>query len=160
MKSATMPHVSGRITAGALTVFLILCLLPNPSLCGDQMDSTVELGRTRSVAETQHEIVMLLIKKKEYEKAATEAHKIFEMKWPQNQEPLLLHELLLISGQFLRRGQAPLGLQFIDSNSKCFKTTPSRIAILKERGYLYKSMNQDDKAYDCFRKAMALEDKD
>ena len=65
------------------------------------MDSTVELGRTRSVAETQHEIVMLLIKKKEYEKAATEAHKIFEMKWPQNQEPLLLHELLPISGHSL-----------------------------------------------------------
>jgi tetratricopeptide (TPR) repeat protein len=158
MKSAPMPRISGRITAGALTAILILCLLPAMTLYGCQMDSP-ELGRTRSMAEAQHEIVMLLIKKKEYAKAATEAHKIFEMKWPQNQEPLLLHELLLISDQFRRQGQAPLGLQFIESSSKCFKTTPSRIAILKERGYLYKTMNQNDKAINCFRMAWDLEDK-
>jgi len=82
------------------------------------------------------------------------------MKWPEDQEPLLLQELLYISGQFLSQGQAPVGLQFVEKNSKCFKKHPSQVAILKETGYLYKSMGQNDKAIDCFRKARELENKD
>jgi len=157
MKSATMPHVSRRITAGALTAVLMLCLLPTVPLRGS--DSSIELGKTKSLAESQHEIVMLLMKKKEYQKAAIEAHKIFEMKWPEDQEPLLIRELLLISGRFVRQGQAGLSLEFIEQNSKCFKSTPSKIAILKEKGYLYKAMNQNEKAKEYFLKAIELEKK-
>jgi tetratricopeptide (TPR) repeat protein len=118
-----------------------------------------ELEKTKSIAGTQHEIVMLLIKKKEYEKAAAEANKIFDMKWPEGQEPLLLRELLFVSEQLRSQGQLPLSLQLIDRNSKSFKTTTSRIAIYKEMGFLYKSMNQDDKALDYFSKARELENK-
>jgi tetratricopeptide (TPR) repeat protein len=159
MKSAAMSPLFRRTTAAALALLLAACMMPVIQVFGSQLNSQAALVRTKSMAETQHEIVMLLMKKKEYEQAAIEAHKIFEMHWPADQEPLLLKELLLISGKFLSQGQAPLGLQFIDSNSKCFKTTPSRIAILKERGYLYKTMNESDKAIDCFRKARDLENK-
>jgi tetratricopeptide (TPR) repeat protein len=158
MKSAAMPPFAGRIAAGAIIFIVAGMILP---LCSGQVDSSpVALGRTKSMAATQHEIVMLLIKQKEYEKAAVEAQKIFEMKWPEDQEPLLLQELLYISGQFLSQGQAPVGLQFVEKNSKCFKKHPSQVAILKETGYLYKSMGQNDKAIDCFRKARELENKD
>ena len=157
MKSASMPHTSGRITAYALVSIFIASLIPILPLYAHQSDSTI--GSTRSKAATHHEIVMMLMKKKQYGQAATEAHKIFEMSWPEDQEPLLLKELLLISGQFRMQGQAPMGLEFIEKNSKCFKQTPSRIAILKEKGWLYKTMNQDAKAIDCFRKAQEIEDK-
>jgi tetratricopeptide (TPR) repeat protein len=157
MKSAAMPPLAGRIAASAIVFIVAGMILP---LCGGQVDSPVALGRTKSMAATQHEIVMLLMKQKEYDKAAVEAQKIFEMKWPEDQEPLLLQELLFISGQFLSQGQAPVGLQFVEKNSKCFKKTASRIAILKEKGYLYKSMGQSDKAIDNFRQARELENKD
>jgi hypothetical protein len=140
--------------AGAL-MFLLLAVPVAPLFA--QQDSP--LTRTKSMAEAQHEIVMLLMKKKEFEKAAAEANKIFEMKWPEGQEPLLLKEMLLLSEQFRQQGKADLSLQLIDRHSKCFKTTESRIALLKERGYLYKNMNQDEKAMDSFRKAMELEGK-
>ena len=151
MKSAAMP---GKITAGVLITMLLAGLIPIVPVYSQ------ELGKTKSMAGTQHEIVMLLIKKKEYEKAAAEANKIFDMKWPEDQEPLLLRELLIISDQLRRQGQALLSLQLIDRNSKYFKTLPSRIAIFKEMGFLHKSMNQDDKAIDYFRKAQELENKD
>jgi len=160
MKPASLPHLSGRITTGIILSLFFAVMIPTMPLHAQQVGSPVALGITKSKAATQHEIIMLLIRQKEYEKAATEAHKIFDMKWPEDQEPLLLRELLLISDQFLRHGQAPMGLKVIDRNSKCFKKTPSRIAILKEMGYLYKRMNQNDKAFDCFRKAQELEDKD
>jgi tetratricopeptide (TPR) repeat protein len=159
MRSAES-NVSGRITAGALLSMLLAGMITVMPAFATQSDSPVVLGKTKSMAETQHEIVILLIRKKEYEKAVTEANKIFDMKWPENQEPLLLKELLLLSDQFLRQGQAPLGLHLINRNSKCFKRNPSQVAIFKEKGYLYKALNQNDKALDCFQKARNLQSGD
>jgi tetratricopeptide (TPR) repeat protein len=159
MKSVAKPYILGKIIAGALALILVAAAAAFVSAYGSQSRSPSALDRTKSIAGTQHEIVVLLIKQKEFQQAAAEANKIFEMKWPEDQEPLLLKELLFISGQFLRGGQAPLGLQVIDRNSRFFKKVPSQIEILKEKGYLYKNMNQNDKALDCFRKAQELEEK-
>ena len=157
MKSAE-PHCVSRFFVG--NAFLVLMLAGFFPAFSCQLDSPVALDRTKSKAATQHEIVMLLIQKGEYEKALIEANKIFNMSWPDDQEPLLLKELLNVTGQFLKHRQASLGLELIDKNSKCFKTRSSQIAILKEQGYLYKSLNQTDKALEFFEKARKLENKD
>jgi len=115
------------------------------------------LDRARSMAEAQHEIVILLLQKKEYPRAAAEAGKIFSMKWPDDQEPMLLQELLFFADQFLHQGQPALGVQLLENNSKNFKAVRSRISICKEKGYLYKEMNESDKALECFREAQRLE---
>jgi tetratricopeptide (TPR) repeat protein len=148
-----------RILAGALLFLLFSGLAPLMPSVGPQSYSKESLSRTKSRAETQHEIVMLLLEKKEYEKAEMEANKIFDMAWPESQEPLLLKELLILSDQFLRQGQALIGLQMIEKNSKRFKNNSSQIEILKAEGYLYKSLRQNDRALDCFRKAQELEQK-
>ena len=136
---------------------MILILVAGFSLESFACQSDTALGKTKSMAETQHEIVMLLIKKKEFDKAATEACKIFSMKWPEDQEPLLLKELLILSDQFYQNGQVSIGLRLIEKNEKSFRKVSSQIAILKEKGYLFKSMNQMDKALECFREAQKLE---
>jgi tetratricopeptide (TPR) repeat protein len=115
------------------------------------------LDRTRSMAETQHEIVMVLLQKKDFPRAAAEANKIFVMKWPDDQEPMLLQELLFFADQFLHQGQPALGVQLLENNSKNFKAVRSRISICKEKGYLYKEMNENDKALESFREAQRLE---
>ncbi len=124
-----------------------------------QSDSPAALDNCKRMAATQHEYVMLLIKKKEYDQAEKEACKIFQLKWPDGQESLLLKELLVLSDQFLRNGQPSIGLHLIDRNAQSFKQTASQISILKEKGLLYKSLNQDDTALEYFRKAQELEDK-
>jgi tetratricopeptide (TPR) repeat protein len=159
MKSVAKPHLLRRLAAGTLSLLLIACAATFFPAYGHQWRPPTALDKTKSRAVTQHEIVVLLIKQKEFQKAAAEANKIFEMKWPEDQEPLLLKELLFLSGQFLVGGQAPLGMQIIEKNSKLFKRVPSRIEILKEKGYLYKNMNQNEKALECFRKAQELEEK-
>jgi hypothetical protein len=155
MKS-TANRTYGRIAVHGLLSAFLLALISLPAASANQSGSG-DLGKTRSVAESQHEIVMLLLSKKEYDKAAVEANKIFSMRWPESQEPLLLKELLLLSDQFLRHGQAAMGLQLINNNSKCFKSASSQVEILKEMGYLYKSLNQNDRALECFQKARDLE---
>jgi len=146
--------------AGALVSLLLAGGVPFFPVLAYQTDTTIPLGKTKSMAETQHEIVMLLIRKKEYQKAVAEAGKIFDLKWPEDQEPLLVKELLFLSDQFLRDGQAPLGPPPPPKHSRCLKKIPSQVAILKEMGYLYKSLGQNDKALDCFRKARDLQSRD
>ena len=142
MRSEKMMHCSGKISAGTLMLAFLAGMIPVVSVSAFQGDATASLGKMKSMAEAQHEIVMILIRKQEYDKAAAEANKIFDMKWPGDQEPLLLKELLNLADAFLQQSQAPLGLKLVERNSDSFKKTSSQAAILKEMGYLYKSMNQ------------------
>jgi hypothetical protein len=142
-----------------LAVAIVFVVFGSNNFGGDRLaqSENASLKKMRSIAETQHEVVMLLMGKKEFSKAAEEAAKIFDMEWPVEEEPVLLKELLRLSDQFRHEDQASLGIQFLENNSKAFKTTPSRITIWKEKGYFYKSMNQTDKALECFREAQRLE---
>ena len=156
MKHSGLHHI-GTIAAGVLAVLLFAGLIPPTPAAASQPDSQAALEKTKSLAETQHEIVLLLLKKKDFEKAAAEANKIFSMQWPENQEPLLLKELLILTDLFLNQGQAPLSLQIIGKNSSRFRKTSSQVEILKQTGYIYKSLKQDDKALEYFQKARELE---
>ncbi len=124
---------------------------------GQADKSAAQLDKTRSLAESQHEIVILLIKQKEFEQALREANKIFDMKWPQDQEPTLLRELLLFADQFLHSGQAATGVRLLETNLKSFKNPVSQASIWKEKGYLYKNLGEDKRALECFREAQRLE---
>jgi tetratricopeptide (TPR) repeat protein len=148
---------SSKIPAHFLLLALLAGMISAMPLPAFQADASASLGKMKSMAEAQHEIVVLLIKKQEFEKAATEANKIFDMKWPGDQEPLLLKELLNLANAFLQQGQAPLGLRLIERNSKYFQKISNQAAIFKEMGYLYKSLNQNDKAIESFKKARDLE---
>jgi tetratricopeptide (TPR) repeat protein len=140
-----------------LLVALTLVWSAEPAFALQAGSPSGELGKTLSKAEAQHEIVMLHIRKKEYDKARVEAAKIFQMPWPVDKEPLLLKELLLLSEQFVRNEQPACGLKLLDENVKAFRTTESQVAIWKEKGYIYKILKENDKALDCFREARRLE---
>ena len=157
MRSHEMMRFSEKITAGALLSMVLAGAISVGPLSAYQADASATLGKIKSMAEAQHEIVLLLMKKQEYDKAMVEASKIFDMRWPGDQEPLLLKELLNLADQFLSQGQAQLGLKLIGRNFMYFKKPSNQAAILKEEGYLYKSLKQDDKAIESFRKARDLE---
>lgn len=152
------PHISGKIPAGVLLSILLAGVVLCAPVFPNQSGASPDLGKIKGTAATQHEIVSLLITdKKDYDRALAEANKIFDLNWPDDQEPLLLKELLNLSELFNRQGQAAFGLQLIDRNSKYFKTKPSHIEIYKEKGFLYKSLGQNEKAYEFFQKARDLE---
>ena len=157
MRLQEMARYFGKIPAVALLAALFAGLFSITPLPAFQADTSASLGKMKSIAEAQHEIVLLLIKKQEYDKAAAEADKIFDLNWPGDQEPLLLKELLNLAEAFLQQGQAPMGLKLIERNSRHFKMTSSQTAVLKEMGYLCKSLKQDDKAIEYFKKARDLE---
>ncbi len=151
MRPAAIPPSSALLAAALAAVLWPAASAAMPG------QNAAALQKTRSAAEAQHEIVMLLLNKNSFAQAAVEAGKIFSMQWPADQEPVLLKELLFLSDQFARRGQTKAGLQLLEDNQKAFRTTESRVAIWKEKGYLYKVLKDNDRALDCFREARRLE---
>jgi tetratricopeptide (TPR) repeat protein len=157
MNPADQSHGFQRISALLLLCFLFPIMpyaLPEAPYEGP---APAQIEKMRSMAESQHEIVLLLVKKKDFEQALGEAAKIFQMPWPPDQEPLLLKDLLLIADQFHHAGQAAASIRLIDSNLKYFKTPSNLSSIWKEKGYLYKTLGESDKALECFRQAQKLE---
>jgi len=160
MRSGANQHVSAVRLAGLIGLLLLgAAAWAKAEGTPQAKPSDAGLAKNLSMAESQHEIVMILLKKKQFTQAAVEADKIFQMDWPPDQEPRLLQELLGLSGQFLKYEQPALALQLLEKNGPSFKALKSQVALWKERGYLLKSMGQDDKALDCFRKAQELEKK-
>jgi tetratricopeptide (TPR) repeat protein len=147
-----------KSTLSILVTFMLFSTLTATAMpAGSEIAEQAPAGNVRSLAESQHEIVMLLLKKDAYDQALAEANKIFEMRWSEDQEPVLLKEILFISNQFLLKNQAAMGLSLLETNTKAFKKQPSHAAIWKEKGYLYKRMGQDEKALNCFREAQRME---
>jgi len=158
MRAAEKRLFIGSFSSVVLLFALLTLLGTAPASVALQSASKPpELGKVKSIAESQHEIVMLLLEKRDFSTALTEASKIFEMSWPEDHEPTLLKELLYLSDRFMHKEQASLGLQLLQTNQRMFKKAASQAAIWKEKGYLFKRMNQTDKALECFREAQRLE---
>lgn len=145
------------VTNAVLVVLLAPTLFAFGMPAAQSDPSAAELSKMRSYAESQHEIVMILMRKKEFAQALTEANKIFGLKWPPSQEATLRKDLLYFADQFLHGGQAAIGIQILETNLKLFKDNSNRAAILKEKGYLHKNLGEGDKAIECFREAQRLE---
>jgi hypothetical protein len=154
MRPAAPPYCLRRI---AMTALLFAFTVSFSPLLVSQSDSY--LNKIKRMASTHHEMVMLLIKKKDYSQAVKEACKIFDLKWPDGQEPLLLKELIGLSDEFSSHGQAAVSLHLLDESAKSFRQPESQIQILKEKGFFYKSLKQDDKALECFSKAQEIENR-
>jgi tetratricopeptide (TPR) repeat protein len=140
------------LTAACLALLL-------PPVVFSRVAPDQDLNATRSIAESQHEIVMILIRKKEFDEAGKEAAKIFKMDWSEDKEPLLLKELLGLADKFLENKRPDIALKLLTENMGAFRQGKSEAAIWKEKGYLLKGMGKDDEALECFRQAQRLEKK-
>jgi tetratricopeptide (TPR) repeat protein len=123
------------------------------SLCQAQES---DLATIRKIAESQHDIVMILIKKQEYTKAADEADKIFALKWPATQEDVLRKCLLGYSDVFRHDQHPEIALRLLDKHMNLFKSNKNRSDILMDKAYVLEGMNRHDEALECYREAQQL----
>lgn len=117
-----------------------------------------EWERIRSMAETQHEIVMLLIKNGEYTKVPEASKKIFSLKFPPEQEHLLVDEGHILTDALMRLNQFDLAHQILDQAIEAAKLDSSKARLYKEKAYLLKKQGKDDEAMGLFEKALKLEE--
>ncbi len=132
--------------------FALMLGCAQPQLSSQETD----LSQTRKIAEAQHDIVVILIKKKEFDRAALEANKIFDMNWPEDQAAVLKDELLRFSDLFRHYRQPEIALRLLDTHMCMFKSKKMQAEVLKDKAYLLEGMGRHDQALDCFRDAKRL----
>lgn len=112
---------------------------------------------TRRLAEAQHEIVMLLIEKGEFEKVHEAAHEIFQLNFPQDQEHLLLVEVEILVDALVHRQRIAIAHRIVDSALLCTITSKSKAQLYREKGYLFKKEGNTEEALKSFEKSKELE---
>jgi tetratricopeptide (TPR) repeat protein len=135
-------------------VFALLIL--SSSLQANIVDSQ-GWERSRSVAEAQHEIVMLLIKGKAFDKVLQASQEIFSLRFPYNQEHLFVTEGRILSSALFDQQQYELAQALLDQALRAVNSNSSKALLYKEKAYLCKQEGKDDEAMELFEKAIELE---
>lgn len=110
-----------------------------------------------AIAQAQHDLMVLLIDKGEFDKVPAELQKILDLNFKGQDEQRVVDEILILSELLVKKGQAPLSLRLVDMGLGSVKEKPCQIRLYKEKGFLYKTMGQPDKAMEMFEKVRALE---
>ncbi len=112
----------------------------------------------RSIAESQHEIAILLIEKGQFDKAVEEAKKIFYLPFPKEKEQLLVDAAKEVSDALIHHKAHEAALGILEEGIRSVQSPNLQADLYKEKAYLYKKMGRDDEAMFCFRKAVELKD--
>jgi len=112
---------------------------------------------TRHLAEAQHEIVMLLIEKGEFEKVPQAANEIFQLSFPEDQERLVLIEVEMLVDALVHHKQIIVAHKVVDLALGCEITAKSKAQLHREKGYLFKMEGKAEEALKSFEKSKELE---
>jgi tetratricopeptide (TPR) repeat protein len=132
--------------------------MPSPS--GQQASSAPlgdEVKQMLSIAESQHEIVILLIKQGQYQRVVPEMKKIFELNLPEKYEEAVAQSASLIAGMLVERQQFAVAHEVVNEALKRARLNENKAALFKVEGYVYKSEGNLEKALESLEKAVQLE---
>jgi len=118
-------------------------------------DQTLE--DKKSIAVSQHELLVLLIDKGQYDKVQPELQKILDLKFTDKHEKYVVDEILILSELLSKKNQHKLALQLADMGLGSLREKDSQARLYKEKGFIYKQMGLSDKAMEMFEKGKALE---
>jgi len=114
--------------------------------------------KTRSIAEAQHEIVMLLIKNKQYDKVLPASKKIFALNFPPAREYQLVDHARLASASLSDQKNFTLAQQLLDEALKAVHTNKSKATLYKEKALICSKNGQDGQAMKFLEEAVRLEE--
>jgi len=110
-----------------------------------------------AIAQAQHDMLVLLIDKGEYDKVPAEFQKILDLRFTGADEQKVVSEVLILSDLLVKKSQAKVSLRLVDMGLGSLKEKDSLVKLYKEKGFLYKTMGQPEKAMEMFEKVKALE---
>lgn len=130
---------------------LILLLGPQTATFSQNWD------QIRITAERQHEIVMLLIRNRDFGRVLEASRQIFSLRFPASQEHLLVQEGRILSEALAHHQQFQLAQGLLDQALRAVRTNPFKIDLHKEKAYLYTKQGRDREAMESFERAMELD---
>ena len=119
--------------------------------------SEQEIEQMRSIAESQFEIVKILIKQGRYDRVLPEMKKIYDLNLTEKYEQATAESASLAANLLLERRQFDLALQILDTAFGHMRRNDNRAALLKVMAFVYKSEGNLDKAMELLTRAVELE---
>ena len=133
----------------------LLCLAIGGSASAEAADKAA--ADRMAIAQAQHDMMVLLIDKGEYDKVPAELQKILDLHFTGADEQKVVSEILILSDLLVKKDQPKVSLRLVDMGLGALKEKDSLVKLYKEKGFLYKTMNQPDKAMEMFEKVKAIE---
>lgn len=124
-----------------------------PLLAGEEND----WDRVRPIAESRHEIVILLIKNEELNRVLPACKKLFSLNFPQDKQHLVVEAAKNFSDALIHLSRYDLADQIVDEAIKSVSSNQSKASLYREKGYIYVKAGKDGEAMECFEKAVQLE---
>jgi tetratricopeptide (TPR) repeat protein len=148
-------------------IFLVVLFMFNPALAlsyegqaasapSAGTPSQQELDRMTLIAETQHEIVKLLIARGQYGRVVTEVKKILELKLPEQFEEAVAKSASQIAGMLIEKQQFAVAHEVLDEALKRMKLNENKANLFMIQGYTFKSEGKLEKALESLEKAVEL----
>lgn len=136
-----------------LTLFCLgLSLMASPLLLAQK-----DWDSVRKIAEAQHEIVVMLIEKGEFQKVPEAASKVLDLNFPGDKEHLMVDAASFWTDLLLHRRQPQLAQQLLDSAYQRVRLNKSKAALCREKAYVFKIQGDLDAAQKMFEKSVELE---
>jgi hypothetical protein len=133
----------------------LLCLAIGGSASAAAADKAA--ADRMAIAQAQHDLMALLIDKGEYDKVPPALQKILDLRFAGADEPKVVSEILILSDLLVKKGQPKVSMRLVDMGLGALKEKDSLVKLYKEKGFLYKTMGQPDKAMEMFEKVKDLE---
>lgn len=111
----------------------------------------------RGIAEAQHEICLLLIKNREYDKVLPGCKKIFDLDFPKDQLFKLVESAKIIVDALIHHDQYAIAHQVLDEAIKEVDSDRAKASLYREKAYVFTKEGKDNQAVKLFQKAMELE---
>lgn len=111
----------------------------------------------RVIAEAQHEIVLLLIERREFDKVPAAAREIFKLPFPPEEEYRIVKEAELLTSALLNHNRTDIAHQILDDAIRCVKSPRGRARLHKEKAFVYRKEGKDEAAFKEFQKSVELE---
>jgi tetratricopeptide (TPR) repeat protein len=162
-------HLS--LTDGTVLLFalsLVLAQAPFPCAANESQSASLEsqpqaelsgqqVVHLLSIAEQQHEIVLLLIKQGRYGRVLPEMKKIFELNLPERFEERIAQSAGLIANLLVESKQYALAHDVLNEAFARMRSDRNKAPLLKIEAYVYKSEGKYQEAVAAFERAVAIE---
>lgn len=151
-------HPPKVIILGVLGLLLVTmtCLFSLPPDSAAPDENTMKL---LSIAETQHEIIQLLIQKENFPKALQELRTILDLNLPVRYEDAVFKEIVIVGRKLYDRGQKDLAYQSLEMGFNSLKTVEFKARILSVKAGLLKQDGKLDEAIETYKQEVELREK-
>lgn len=149
----------------AILAMLVSTLFVLPSAAAQELTSSApvsavaegeSLKANLEIAHALHEIILLHIKKDQFDKVWPAAQALLALRFPPEQELATVKSVYLITEGLYEKGRTDLAHQILDAATRSLSDNANKSKVYLIQARLYKLEGQDEKAIEGYRKSVEL----